>query len=127
LRRINNNAVEIHQTSYKTIMNDNAPTAGNASPFERIRKTNAVGAEYWSSREFAGVLGYADYRNFEQVIGKARLACFNSGQRIEDHFGDITEMIEIGKGGWRKSSQNYSGTWRDHAGESAAVRKYKET
>jgi DNA-damage-inducible protein D len=48
------------------------------------------------------VLGYADYRNFEQVIGKARMACFNSGQRVEDHFVDITEMIEIGKGGQRE-------------------------
>jgi hypothetical protein len=29
----------------------------------------------------------------------ARLSCFNSGHRIEDHFVDITEMI--GKGGQR--------------------------
>jgi len=65
------------------------------SPFERIRRTNAAGAEYWSSRDFAQVLGYTDYRNFAQVIQKARGACFNSGQRIEDHFVDITEMIEI--------------------------------
>jgi hypothetical protein len=33
------------------------------------------------------------------VIRKAKTACFNSGQRIEDHFVDITEMIEIGKAG----------------------------
>ena len=77
-----------------------APT-GHDSPFEQIRRTNSAGAEFWSSREFAGVLGYSDYRNFEQVIQKARLACFNSGQRVEDHFVDVTEMIEIGKGGQR--------------------------
>jgi hypothetical protein len=29
------------------------------------------------------------------------LSCFNSGYRIEDHFGDVNEMIEIGKGGQR--------------------------
>jgi DNA-damage-inducible protein D len=29
------------------------------------------------------------------------LSCFNSGHRIEDHFVDVTEMIEIGKGGQR--------------------------
>ncbi|HEY8668275.1 MAG TPA: DNA damage-inducible protein D [Tepidisphaeraceae bacterium] len=73
----------------------------NASPFERVRRVNAAGNEHWSSRDFARVLGYADYRNFEQVIAKARIACFNSGQRIEDHFVDITDMIEIGKGGQR--------------------------
>lgn len=71
------------------------------SPFERIRRTNASGMEFWSSRDFAQVLGYADYRNFEQVVQKARTACFNSGQRIEDHFVEITEMIQIGKGGQR--------------------------
>jgi DNA-damage-inducible protein D len=74
---------------------------GRESPFERIRRTTAAGAEFWSSREFAQVLGYTDYRNFEQVIQKARLACFNSGQKVEDHFVDVTELIEIGKGGQR--------------------------
>ena len=69
------------------------------TPFERIRRTNPTGGEFWSSRDFAQVFGYTDYRNFEAVIEKARTACFNSGQRVEDHFVEITEMIEIGKGG----------------------------
>ena len=77
------------------------PPEGRQSPFELIRRTNTAGVEFWSSRDFAQVLDYADYRNFEQVIQKARMSCFNSGQRIEDHFVDITEMIEIGKGGKR--------------------------
>jgi DNA-damage-inducible protein D len=75
--------------------------AGGDSPFERIRRVNEAGNEHWSSRDLAKVLGYSDYRNFEQVVEKARLACFNSGQRVDDHFVDITEMIEIGKGGQR--------------------------
>ena len=72
---------------------------GHQSPFESIRRTNAAGVKFWSSRDFAQVLGYTDYRNFEQVIQKARTACFNSAHRIEDHFVEITEMIEIGKAG----------------------------
>jgi DNA-damage-inducible protein D len=77
------------------------PAPNGISPFERIRRTNASGAEYWSSRDFAQVLGYSDYRNFEQVIKKAKTACFNSGHRIEDHFGEITEMVPIGSGAQR--------------------------
>ena len=69
-----------------------------------IRRTNAVGVEFWSSRDFAQVLGYADFGNFEQVIQKARTVCFNSANRIEDHFVEITEMVEIGKGGQRALS-----------------------
>jgi len=76
-------------------------TGDHLSPFERIKCTNDAGVEYWSSRNFAGVLGYGDYRNFEGVIEKAKLSCFNSGHRLEDHFVDVNEMIEIGKGGQR--------------------------
>ena len=86
---------------------EKAPPAGQGSPFEKIKRTNASGAEYWSSRDLAQVLGYSDYRNFEQVIHKARAACFNSGQRIEDHFVDVTEMIEIGKGAKREIRVTY--------------------
>ncbi len=82
--------------------NEIEKVSGAISPFEGIRRTNEAGNEYWSSRDFSQVLGYTDYRNFEQVVQKARTACFNSGQRIEDHFVDITEMIEIGKGGQRE-------------------------
>lgn len=72
-------------------------TGEHASPFEAIKRTNDAGSEFWSSRDFARVLGYADYRNFERVVEEARLACFNSGQRVDDHFVDVTEMIEVGK------------------------------
>jgi DNA-damage-inducible protein D len=57
--------------------------------------------EFWSSRNFAGILDYGDYRNFEGVIEKAKLSCFNSGYRIEDHFVDVTEMVAIGSGAER--------------------------
>jgi len=71
------------------------------TPFEQIRRTNPAGNEFWSSRDFARVLGYADYRNFQSVIESARTACFNSGQRLEDHFVEVTEMVGIGSGAQR--------------------------
>ena len=71
------------------------------TPFETIRRTNPAGNQFWSSRDFAKVLGYADYRNFQSVIESTRTACFNSGQRVEDHFVEVTDMIEIGSGAKR--------------------------
>ncbi|NBS53333.1 MAG: DNA damage-inducible protein D [Spartobacteria bacterium] len=75
--------------------------SGQITPFESIRRTNPAGNEFWSSRDFARVLGYVNYRHFQAVIEKARTACFNSGQRVEDHFVGIDEMVEIGSGAQR--------------------------
>jgi hypothetical protein len=76
-------------------------SSGQITPFESIRRTNPASNEFWSSRDFAKVLGYADYRNFQSVIESARTACFNSGQRVEDHFVAVTEIVEIGSSAQR--------------------------
>jgi len=81
--------------------------AAGESPFERIKRVNDAGNEFWSSRDFARVLDYTNYRNFEQVIGKAKAACFNSGQRLEDHFVDIDDMVDIGSGARRTGSNRW--------------------
>lgn len=73
-------------------------TKETVSIFESIRKIDENGVEYWSSRDLARVLGYADYRNFLAVINKAKEACVNSANEVADHFGDVTEMVTIGSG-----------------------------
>lgn len=69
--------------------------------FESIKKIDENGVEYWSSRDLAKILEYADYRNFITVINKAKEACLNSGNEVLDHFGDVTEMVIIGSGAQR--------------------------
>lgn len=66
------------------------------SIFERIRKTDNDGNEYWSARDMAKALEYSEYRHFLPVIARAKEACKNSGQSIEDHFEDVLEMVNIG-------------------------------
>ncbi len=73
----------------------------SAKAFENLRRLDPEHRECWSSRELSEVLGYQQYRNFEPVLLKARQACFNSGQKAEEHFAEITEMVEIGKGAQR--------------------------
>jgi DNA-damage-inducible protein D len=79
--------------------NELSTTASNT--FERIKRVNERGGEFWSARELAKVLEYSDFRNFISVINKARQACTNSERAITDHFVDITEMVGIGSGAWR--------------------------
>ena len=63
--------------------------------FEKIKHINEFWNEYWLAREFAKVLGYKDFWNFENVVKKAKIACENSKQNIADHCGDITEMVKL--------------------------------
>src|SRR6266446_1505432 len=80
---------------------NNEPSTPAASTFERIKRVNERGGEFWSARELSRVLEYSDFRNFITVINKARQACTNSRRTISDHFVDITEMVGIGSGAWR--------------------------
>jgi len=68
--------------------------------FEKIKRLDENGKEYWSSRELAEVLEYADYRKFLNVIEKAKIACENSEEVIHNHFVHTDEMVEIGS--WAK-------------------------
>lgn len=54
------------------------------------------GVECWSARELQGLLGYSKWENFEKVIKKAKDACRNAGELIENHFPDIRKMVQIG-------------------------------
>lgn len=70
--------------------------------FEGIRQIDENGNEFWSARDLAPLLDYQDWRNFVQVIEKARLACQKSTRVVDDHFGDITKMVVIGSGARRE-------------------------
>lgn len=56
------------------------------------------GVECWSARELQILLGYKEWRNFENVISKAKDSCQNSKQEISYHFVDINKTIKMPKG-----------------------------
>jgi DNA-damage-inducible protein D len=72
--------------------------------FEDASQTDDSGVEFWTARHLASLLGYTDYRNFLAIVQKAKDACKNSGQELENHFVDVTEMVEIGSDARREIS-----------------------
>lgn len=58
--------------------------------------------EYWLARELMSVLGYERWENFEKSIRRAKESCESQGIAIEDHFREVTKMVQIGSSAKRK-------------------------
>ena len=52
--------------------------------------------EFWYARDLQNMLGYVQWRNFLEVIDKAKTACENSGVNALNHFADVSKMVKIG-------------------------------
>ena len=63
---------------------------------ENVRNENGV--EFWYARDLQLLLGYDRWENFTAVIEKAKNACRNSGQEVNDRFRDVTKTIPMPKG-----------------------------
>jgi DNA-damage-inducible protein D len=60
------------------------------------------GVEYWMARDLQVLLEYTQWRNFLQVIDKAKTACLKSKQNVSDHFADVSKMVSLGSGSERE-------------------------
>lgn len=66
--------------------------------FEGLKQVNEHGAEFWSARALQPLLGYSQWRRFEQAIERAITSCKEPGNPL-DHFADAGKMIGlIGRG-----------------------------
>ncbi|NWJ53434.1 MAG: hypothetical protein HXX14_21555 [Bacteroidetes bacterium] len=70
--------------------------------FERIKQISPYGAEYWSARDLAPLLGYDKWQNFEVAIKRGITACEQVGQIAKDHFTGAGKMVTLGSGAQRE-------------------------
>ena len=74
--------------------------AGGA--FEALKRTNEHGAEYWSARDLQPLLGYSQWRRFEQAVSRAIASCEQSGNAAENHFAGAGKMVSLGSASSRE-------------------------
>ncbi len=67
---------------------------------ERAYRTDEI--EFWFARDLQELLGYKEWRNFEKVIGRAKVACRKAGVNADDHFAASTRTVEMPKGGTKE-------------------------
>ena len=65
------------------------------------------GVDCWSARDLQVLLGYSKWDNFTKVIGKAKEACKNSGQKVGDQFPEVGKLIKGAKGAERQIDDYY--------------------
>ncbi len=79
-------------------MSDKNLVPMGSKSFEDLKKVNEYGAEYWSAREIQPLLGYTQWRRFEDAINRALTSCKQSGTEPSYHFAGAGKPIEGGKG-----------------------------
>ena len=57
--------------------------------------------EVWFARDLQSVLGYARWENFQTAIARAVDSCKSQGINVDDHFREVTKMVELGSGSKR--------------------------
>lgn len=68
----------------------------NDNLFEKIKHIDDDGVEFWYARELQTVLGYSEWRNFNKVIDKAKIACKSSGYIVSSEFVDVNKLVYVG-------------------------------
>lgn len=66
------------------------------------KEENGENVEVWFARELQSILGYARWENFVVAVYRAVESCKSQGTCVNDHFREVTKMIDIGKGGKRE-------------------------
>lgn len=65
------------------------------SPFDQIRRVDENG-EYWLARDLQPLLGYAQWRRFNDTINRARVSVAAAGGDVRHHFSQVSQVADAG-------------------------------
>lgn len=67
-----------------------------------VQKDPETGDVFWLARDMQELLGYARWENFSNAVNRAKTSCKSSGYDEQDHFLDVTKMVDLGSGATRE-------------------------
>lgn len=70
--------------------------------FDDIIHITEDGIEFWYARELQTVLGYAQWRRFNETIERAKISCKTAGISTSEHFADVGKSYAMPNGGERE-------------------------
>lgn len=78
------------------------------TPFEAIKHLDENHQEYWFARELMPLLGYGNkWQNFKMSIQKAKIACEESKNLINNHFTDASNLASQRPQGGGSVAEDY--------------------
>jgi DNA-damage-inducible protein D len=69
---------------------------------KEVKDDDGNSIDVWYARELQEVLGYARWENFIGAIGRAIESCKTLGINVDDHFREVTKMVQLGSGSKRE-------------------------
>jgi DNA-damage-inducible protein D len=70
--------------------------------FEDYVNHTEEGVEFWYARDLQLLLGYTQWRNFQNAIDKSKESCKNAKEDTENHFRDERKRTPVGTGAFRE-------------------------
>ncbi|PWI45951.1 phage antirepressor KilAC domain-containing protein [Streptomyces sp. ICBB 8177] len=81
-----------------------AGEGGGGSPFDKIMLLDHNGQERWSARDLQRLMGYDEWRSFEETISRAKASVAASDLNPLDHFVGAHKVIKGGRWGQQQVS-----------------------
>jgi len=85
-----------------TAITYNEESNRTGSPFDALKQVTEHGAEYWSARDLAPLMGYTSttaWQNFENALNRAAVSAQNQGHDTKHHFSEASKVIQGGRWG----------------------------
>jgi DNA-damage-inducible protein D len=83
-------------------MKENTLEEQHKKTFDDLKHINEAGQEFWYARDLQKALDYGSWNKFNNVIEKAKEACQNSKQILDNHFSRVGKMVSLGSGSKRE-------------------------